>query len=59
MGDFKLVGNELINSKRTALVVIDLQNGIVNSNSLRHCGVEVVEKACNLIILSGRGHASC
>lgn len=49
MEDLKLVGNELINSKRTALVVIDLQNGIVNSPRLPHSGAEVVEKASNLI----------
>ncbi|OPJ65446.1 isochorismatase family protein [Clostridium chromiireducens] len=49
MKDLKLVGNELINSKRTALVVIDLQNGIVNSPRLPHSGAEVVEKASNLI----------
>lgn len=49
MKDLKLVGNELINSKRTALVVIDLQNGIVNSPRLPHSGAEVVGKASNLI----------
>jgi len=49
MEDLKLVGNELIDSKKTALVAIDLQDGIVNSPHLPYSGAEVVDKTSNLI----------
>lgn len=50
MEDSKLINEtEFINVKKTALVVIDLQNGIVNSERAPHSGAQVVENSCKLI----------
>lgn len=49
MEDLKRAETELINAEKTALVVIDLQNGIVNSKRSPYTSAEVVENASRLI----------
>lgn len=49
MNDSKLSEIKSINTKKTALVVIDLQNGIVNSKRVPYTGTQVVENSCKLI----------
>lgn len=49
MENFKLAENEFIDAKRTALVLIDLQNGITNRELSPHSGGKVVENASKLI----------
>lgn len=49
MEDLKSRETELIKSEKTALVIIDLQNGIVNRELSPHTGVEVVQNASRLI----------
>jgi len=50
MEDLKLTNEtEVINAKKTALVVIDLQNGIVNRELSPHTSVEIIENASRLV----------
>ena len=49
MEDLKLTENELIKAERTALVVIDLQNGIVNRELSPHTSAEVIQNASRLV----------
>jgi nicotinamidase-related amidase len=49
MEDLKLTNEtEFIKAEKTALVVIDLQNGIVNRETAPHTGVEVIQNASRL-----------
>ena len=49
MKNLKSTETELIKSERTALVVIDLQNGIVNRELSPYTGAKVVENASRLV----------
>ncbi|AIQ24925.1 MULTISPECIES: hydrolase [unclassified Paenibacillus] len=50
MEDLKRSETECIDAKKTALVVIDLQNGIVNMpNKAPHTGEQVVQKGSSLV----------
>jgi len=50
MEDLKLTNEtEVINAKKTALVVIDLQNGIVNRELSPHTSVEIIQNASRLV----------
>jgi nicotinamidase-related amidase len=49
MKDLKLRKIELMKSEKTALVVIDLQNGIVNRDLSPHTSVEVIQNASKLV----------
>ena len=50
MEDLKLTNEtEVINGKKTALVVIDLQNGIVNRELSPHTSVEIIQNASRLV----------
>ncbi|AJA46451.1 hypothetical protein CPAST_c03510 [Clostridium pasteurianum DSM 525 = ATCC 6013] len=49
MENLKISENEFIKSEKTALVAIDLQNGIVNTERLPYTGAEVVEKSAKLV----------
>ncbi|SEI97835.1 Nicotinamidase-related amidase [Propionispira arboris] len=49
MKNLKLTETELMKTEKTALVVIDLQKGIVNRELLPYTGVQVVENASRLV----------
>ncbi|MDF2505474.1 hydrolase [Clostridium sp.] len=49
MGDLKRAETELIKAEKTAIVVIDLQNGIVNSQRSPYTSAEVVKNASRLV----------
>ncbi|MDP4144044.1 MAG: hydrolase [Bacillota bacterium] len=49
MQNLNLKETEFINTEKTALVVIDLQNGIVNSPHAPYTGEQVVQNASKLI----------
>ncbi len=49
MKDIKLTETELMKVEKTALVVIDLQNGIVNSQRSPYTSAQVVENASKLM----------
>ncbi|WP_416825599.1 hydrolase [Ectobacillus polymachus] len=49
MKDLKSPENELIKAEKTALVVIDLQNGIVNREHSPYTGAQVVQNASRLV----------
>lgn len=49
MKDVKSTATELIKAEKTALVVIDLQKGIVNRELAPHTGVQVVQNTNRLI----------
>jgi nicotinamidase-related amidase len=49
MEDLKLSENEFIKAERSALVLIDLQNGITNRELLPHSSAKVIENASKLI----------
>src|SRR5471030_2648056 len=50
MEDLKLTNEtEVINGKKTALVVIDLQNGIVNRELSPHTSGEIIQNASRLV----------
>ncbi len=47
-GRFKINQAELIKAEKTALVIIDLQNGIANRQSAPYTGVQMVLNASRL-----------
>jgi len=47
--DKKQAGTERLTAAKTALIVIDLQNGIVNSPRAPYTGVQVVQKASSMV----------
>lgn len=49
MENLKLAENEFIKVEKSALVVIDLQNGIVNRNLYPHTSAEVIKNASSLV----------
>ena len=49
MEDLKLTETEVINAAKTAIIVIDLQCGIVNRESAPHTGAEVIQNASKLV----------
>lgn len=49
MKNLKSTETELIRAERTALVVIDLQNGIVNRETSPHTCAEVIQNASKLV----------
>lgn len=49
MENSKLIGTEFIKAERAALVVIDLQNGIVNSERSPYTSAEVIKNASRLV----------
>lgn len=48
MKDLKLTETELMKAEKTALVVIDLQNGIINREAFPYTGTQVVQNASRL-----------
>lgn len=58
MEELKSSETECIDAKKTALVVIDLQNGIVNMpNKAPHTGEQVVQKGSSLVqAFTEKGH---
>lgn len=49
MKNLKLGENEILKAERTALVVIDLQNGVVNREFAPYSSAQVIENASKLI----------